>query len=334
MASLIEPASQLPSAELAELGDLCSDALAPLLEEEIGAWRERFDWDFRPSADLVCRFIDQRALGGFAFVERGLAVAYCYYVHDEHKGLVGDLYVAESRLGRDYEHQLLDSTVGALMRIPPVTRIETQLVLMAALADWTPSGLRGRRLPAPEYLSLNERQFMRLDLRSAPAIRPVSMGRRVAVEPWSERFHEGVAHLIPQAYAGHVDSDINDQYRSVAGARRFLHNIVQYPGCGAFFRSGSFVALDRDTGGVCGVSLASLVAPDAGHVTQICVVPERQGSGLGRELLRRSLAALAEAGCRRASLTVTSSNRPAIGLYERAGFRVVQRFYAFTWEGF
>ena len=41
--------------------------------------------------------------------------------------------------------------------------------------------------------------------------------------------------LIAAAYKGHVDATINDQYGSVTGARRFIHNIVQYPGCGRFF---------------------------------------------------------------------------------------------------
>ena len=30
------------------------------------------------------------------------------------------------------------------------------------------------------------------------------------------------------------------------GARRFLYNIVQYPGCGSFFRAASHVAFDLD----------------------------------------------------------------------------------------
>ena len=83
-----------------------------------------------------------------------------------------------------------------------------------------------------------------------------------------------------------------------------------------------------------GISLASLVAPRVGHITQICVAPDRRGAGLGYELLRRSLVALHEAGCRLATLTVTSANREAVALYERMGFEVVKRFRAFVWEGF
>jgi ribosomal protein S18 acetylase RimI-like enzyme len=140
--------------------------------------------------------------------------------------------------------------------------------------------------------------------------------------------------LIPVAYRGHVDSEINDQYRSPAGARRFLANIIQYPGCGTFFQPASFMALDNTTGRLCGMCLSSLVSFDVGHITQICVTPTIKGKGCGYELMRRSLGALMEAGCRAASLTVTAANTEAIALYERLGFRKVKEFSACVWEGF
>jgi hypothetical protein len=39
-----------------------------LIEEEIRVWRQHLDWDFRPSAALVRRFVDAQALNGFALV--------------------------------------------------------------------------------------------------------------------------------------------------------------------------------------------------------------------------------------------------------------------------
>ena len=64
---------------------------------------------------------------------------------------------------------------------------------------------------------------------------------------WSESRAEESALLIAAAYKGHVDATINDQYGSVTGARRFINNIVQYPGCGSFFPAASLVA-DRPDG--------------------------------------------------------------------------------------
>jgi ribosomal protein S18 acetylase RimI-like enzyme len=76
------------------------------------------------------------------------------------------------------------------------------------------------------------------------------------------------------------------------------------------------------------------VGPYAGHITQICVAPEVRGTGLGYEVLRRSLMTLQEHGCRKVSLTVTAANREAVDLYERMGFRTTRKFHAFVWEGF
>jgi ribosomal protein S18 acetylase RimI-like enzyme len=103
-----------------------------------------------------------------------------------------------------------------------------------------------------------------------------------------------------------------------------------------FYRPASYAAFDAGSPSVkfCGVSLASLVMPDCGHITQICVSPEVHGSGIGHELLRQSLLRLREAGCKSASLTVTASNADAVSLYERVGFRTIRQFSAFVWEGF
>ena len=81
-----------------------------------------------------------------------------------------------------------------------------------------------------------------------------------------------------------------------------------------------------------GAILTSFVTRDTAHVTQICVVPEAQGTGLGRELLRRSLLALAEGGARKVTLTVTSTNERAIRLYQAAGFAEMRRFCAVVWD--
>ena len=159
------------------------------------------------------------------------------------------------------------------------------------------------------------------------------MRRPMYIEKWTDHYHDAAAQLIAAAYTGHIDSRINDQYRSAAGARRFLYNIVQYPGCGAFYRPASFAAFEAATGRLCGISLASMVAPECGHITQICVSPSVRGTGIGHELLRQSLTTLQEMGCRSASLTVTAANEDAVPLYERVGFVTARQFSAYVWEG-
>jgi ribosomal protein S18 acetylase RimI-like enzyme len=76
-----------------------------------------------------------------------------------------------------------------------------------------------------------------------------------------------------------------------------------------------------------------MVNERTGHITQVCVAPGFRGSGLGYELMRRTMLRLMHAGCRRVSLTVTSSNLDAIRLYLSLGFRAIRQFQAYVWEG-
>jgi len=326
MAARLDPALRAQSPNLVDLRHLRSDDLNPLLAEEVDTWRDLLDWDFGKSADLVRRFIDLRSLNGFALVEGREALGYAYYVLEEHKGLIGDLFLREGFRTVENENRLLECILDSLMGAAHLARIESQLMMAHS------AGPR----PMSRYLSEFERNFMMLDLERAslgPPRRPPPTGR-VYFEQWSEHYQEPAAQLIATAYLGHVDSRINDQYRSVPGARRFLFNIVQYPGCGAFFKPASVAAFDRATGRICGICLVSLVLPHCGHITQICVAPWVHGAGVGYELLRQSLQALRAAGCRRTSLTVTASNRDAIDLYEGVGFNTIRKFSAYVWEGF
>ena len=56
-----------------------------------------------------------------------------------------------------------------------------------------------------------------------------------------EQDYQPAAGVITAAYRAHIDSEINDQYRTNAGSIRFLNNIVRFPGCGVFDVESSFV---------------------------------------------------------------------------------------------
>ena len=324
MAARLHPAPE-PAREIVDLRRLSARDLDVLLQEECLAWRGELEWDFEKPADLVRRFVDMGALSGSALIEDGEVTGYAYYVLEEDKGLIGDLYIRRHVRTPDRENLLLSAALQAMLESPVVRRIESQLMLLAHDSR--------RRVPCQECLTVFERNFMRIDLKAA-ALRKGTVRRPIYSEKWSDHYQDAAAGLIAAAYAGHIDSRINDQYRSAIGARRFLHNIVQYPGCGTFYRPASVVAFEGATGRLCGISLASLVTPETGHVTQICVSPEVRGCGIGYELLRQSLITLRDMGCTSASLTVTAANADAVKLYERVGFRTIRRFSAFVWEGF
>ncbi len=318
--------SDMALARVVDLRQLRSGELDILLEEETQVWNDTLDWDFRASANLVRRFLDMQALNGYALLGDGHPIGYCYYVSEEKKGLIGDLYVMQDFVSPETEARLLSAVVDTLVKTPYVQRIESQLMMLR--------NAQRIALPQRAHLRVYIRTFMEVDLRQAVRLPQARPSRAVLIDGWTERRQDDAASLIAAAYQGHIDAEINDQYRSPAGARKFLTNIIQYPGCGSFFQPASFVAMEQDSARMCGMCLSSLVHSDVGHITQVCVSKSVRAQGIGYELIRRSLESLARHGCRKASLTVTSTNQEAIALYERMGFRRARDFSAYVWSNF
>ena len=312
--------------DLVDLRQLQAGDLDPLLDEETEMWRRFLDWDFKASAELVRRFVGMQSLNGHAMTINRRPVGYAYFVVEERKGLIGDLFISEPYATPENETRLLSMVIGSMVRFPSLRRIESQLLMMRY----------PRRLPPPyaDHLKIHDRNFMVKDLEHGLSLPPGRAASKIDILGWHGRHLEDASRLISAAYRGHIDSNINDQYRSVSGARKFLLNIIQYPGCGSFFPPASWIAWHRDTGRILGVSLASLVSPTTGHITQICVMPAVKSAGVGYELLRSSLQTFSEYGCRKVTLTVTSVNRDAIRLYENVGFRTMRQFSAMVWDGF
>jgi ribosomal protein S18 acetylase RimI-like enzyme len=155
----------------------------------------------------------------------------------------------------------------------------------------------------------------------------------IEIRPWTEQDYQPAAAVITAAYRGHVDSEINDQYRTLSGALRFLNNIVRFPGCGLFDAESSFVAINKPLRSVIGVILCSRVRQDVGHVTQVCLLPEYRSHRIGEALLACSAANLRQRKFSSLSLTVTEANSRAVDLYKRLGFETKRIFDAFVWEG-
>lgn len=322
MAAVADP--RLP--ELIELPHLNASDLDPLLAEEIGVWQRQFAWDFRPSADLLRRFLQTRSLYGYALRADGEIGGYAYHVCEGHKGLIGDFYLRSELISPGNEALLLGGVVQSLISTPGVRRIESQLMMLRTASS--------QQLPFGRYLKRHDRLFMQIQRDAALNLRINPPSVNIVFLPWAERFQEDIARVVAGSYKGHVDSEINDQYRSIPGARHFLTNIVRFPGCGRFSPPASIIAVDQVSRRICGVCLSSLVSADSGHITQLCVLPAIRRARLGYELLRLALLRLAELGCTSMSLTVTCSNVEAIRLYESAGFRAIATFPALVWEGF
>src|SRR6476659_7334401 len=154
MAARLHPAPR--PLEVVDLRRLTARDLEPLLEEECASWLDELEWDFEKSADLVRRFVDLRALNGSALLEDGEITGYLYYVLEDSKGLIGDLYVPRGYRTPERENRLLAAGLEAIMGSASINRIESQLMMLSPAA--------GRPLPRADCLSTYERNFMRIEL--------------------------------------------------------------------------------------------------------------------------------------------------------------------------
>jgi len=333
MASSVGRKPETGSMQIVDLRQLSSWQLEPLLAEEAQQWREELHWDYRASTDLIKKFLDARSLTGSAVLENGRPVGYAFYVLEDHKGLVGGLFVSPRHPQQELSHQLLTDTLTTLSGIPKLERVEAQLIPFGYHLDpvLTEYGFR-----------LYMRQFMIATLSPpngpstdvVPGVIREGPGTGLILERWDHRYFEPCARLIQLAYANHVDGEINDQYRSESGALRFLKNIIILPGCGQFQPEASFVLRAPHANHLVGVILNSRVSEGVGHTTQICAMPGYQGRGLGRRLMEASLQAMRVRRYNTVSLTVTSGNDRAVRLYERLGFSTVKKFAAGVWTAY
>jgi GNAT superfamily N-acetyltransferase len=309
--------------QIVDLRQVRGRTLENLFQEEVQRWRDELYWDYRPSVDLIRRFVDSRALGGYVATENGQSAGYCFYVLEDHKGLIGGLFVSTKSEQAPVTQRLLRESLTALRATPRLQRIEAQLMPFGTPID--PAFL------TPDF-RLHTRQFMLLPLNQAKLRKPV-LSPGLKLEPWTDRSFEPAARLIQLAYADHVDAEINDQYRSEAGGMKFLRNIVLLPGCGTFLPEASFVVRPVGEERLAGMLLTSTVADRVGHTTQVCVMPGYHGHHIGRQLMERSIEVLRQLKYESLSLTVTSSNRRAVELYERLGFKTIKEFAAGVWKG-
>ncbi|HZQ90587.1 MAG TPA: N-acetyltransferase [Terriglobales bacterium] len=307
--------------------------MRPLLDQESQVWSRLLSWDYSSSAEMILRYVDAKILPGYAAVDSRRVFGYAFFVYEGSKGVIGDMFVTDGKLGPSgngrplTEHKLLAHVIETLQQSPGIHRIEAQLLVHDTGAVSQPFLNEGfRRHP---------RLFMALPLRGegAPPRVPPTAPAEFEIRKWSEQDFQAAATLITSAYRGHVDSDINDQYRTVSGSLRFLNNIVRFPGCGTFDPDASFVAIHKPTRTQAGLILCSRVKSDVGHVTQVCVLPEHRGRKIGEALIGATCAALRRRTFAALSLTVTQANTRAVELYNRIGFDVKRVFDAFVWEG-
>ena len=316
--------------EILDLRHFSAATLRPLLAEESRVWSERLRWDYRSSANLLLDYLDSHVLPGYVAVERDKLCGYIFCVYESSKAVIGDVYCAPALCedAHRVEARLIEHLLELLQFSPGIDRIETQLLLH-------PHGEHAHAFATAGF-EVHPRLFMEFDfgINHDPGRSAAGAGipPELELRAWRDTDFAAAGRLISAAYLGHLDARINDQYQSVSGSLRFLHNIVRFPGCGIFDAVASRVLAWRDRDELAGMLLCSRVGEETGHVTQICLTPAYRRRGLGAVLLRACMGQLVAMRFAALTLTVTEDNTPAVELYRSLGFHTRHSFDAMVWK--
>jgi ribosomal protein S18 acetylase RimI-like enzyme len=317
---------EIADVQILDLRHFSARELRPVLEEESRMWSTRLRWDYRSSAELLLQYLDSRVLPGYVALHQGRVCGYVFCVYEGSKAVIGDVFVSEkaglAESPAAVEDMLLEHLLETLTNSPGTERIEAQLLPHSSGTHSEVFLRHGFRI--------FRRLFLELDLAQSGSTFKKPDG--ITIHTWTEDDFSPAGPLIAAAYAGHLDSLINDQYRSLAGSLRFLHNIVRFPGCGLFDAMASFVALKNDGAEPVGLVLCSRISEDVAHVTQLCVAQNARHYGVGSALLLASESNLRKRRFKALTLTVTEANENAVALYRRAGFKERHSFDAMMWE--
>ena len=313
--------------EILDVRHFSARQLRPLLEQEARVWQERLRWNYADATELLLQYLDSRMLPGFVALDRGKICGFTFCVYEGYKAVVGDAFAVDNNAlsAQATTHELLRQLLQVLRHSPEIDRIEAQLLLYDHAAIEEPFAQAG--------FQTHRRLFMEVVLNptTAPAPRGL-LPKTLELRPWAASDYQPAAQLIHAAYVDHIDARINDQYCSLAGSLRFLHNIVRFPGCGVFEAKSSWVLVDRATRALVGIALCSRVRQDTAHITQLCITPGYRGKRLGAHLLEHAMAELAHSGYGSITLTVTEANTPAVKLYLGSHFVIRHVFDAYVFD--
>jgi ribosomal protein S18 acetylase RimI-like enzyme len=309
--------------EILDLRHFSARQLRPLLETEARLWQERLRWNYQSYTELLLQYLDSRILPGFVALDRGRICGFTFCVYEGQKAVVGDAFAIANEPAQmlHITQSLLHQLLQLLQHSPGIQRVESQLLLYDAGSIDEPFLAAG--------FTMYPRLFMEYDLPpSHNSARTANLPPPIELLSWSSDHYQAAAELIHESYLGHIDARINDQYCSLHGSLRFLHNIVRFPGCGVFDPDASWVLRDKRNGALIGMLLCSRVANDVAHITQLCVATAYRGQRLGIALLEHCIHHLTRSRFAAITLTVTEANHQAVKLYQDSGFFIRHRFDA------
>ena len=323
-------ALKTPNLRVIPLREADFSGLERLFDEQCAEWLKILRWDYRGPSGMIREVAKQRQLPGLAITAEDEIAGCAFWIVEQGKCSVGDIYVAPRWREAGTAKVLVTAMLDELDPVHRLKRIESQCVNVG-MEDATEIFVSRR-------FQTFSRQYMLLDgvLEVSPTsgrrIVPRDALEQVEIRNWRDDDFDRAAHIIFRSYQNEADRLINSQYRSEQGCADLLAVLTQHIWCGEFLPLVSRVAVTRQNARPVGVLISLRMAPGAGHLGQISILPEYQGAGIGRRLIAAAVSEFKRLKFDAVSLAVTTSNHRALRLYESCGFRRVHSFPVFFRE--
>lgn len=296
--------------------------LERLFDEQCQEWLALLGWDYREPSRLIREVAQARELLGYVAMYGALPIGFTYYVFEENRCSIGEIFVSKNWRGIGADRELAATMLRRLELMPRLRRIENQSISVGNEEAHAVFAAAGFQRYDRYYMTLSADEFR---ARQSPA----QAATAIALRSWREDDFAPAAQVIHRSYTNSVDSLINNQYRHEEGCAELVTILTEHIWCGSFLPTVSRVAVDPLTGKLAGVLLASQISHGVGHLSQISVRPAFQGRGIGRQMILSALDEFFALGFCRVSLAVTSANLSALRLYESCGFRTRHDFPVF-----
>lgn len=310
--------------QIIPLVDVNVSQLEPLFDEQCEEWLEILGWNYSGASELIRQVVRDKDLNGYVAMSGGEAIGFIYYVVENTRCSIGEIFITKDWRGRGADKRLAEAAIERVGKITRVRRLESQSLSVENQA-------------AHEYFenygfTRFDRNYMTVQLSGWQAQANSSRLNtlpQVFIRAWEDNDFTESVKVIQSSYQDTIDSRINNQYCTEEGCADLLAVITEHIWCGDFLANVSRVAIDQTSGKFLGILAASRISQGRGHISQISVHQAYQGKGLGRQMIVSALTEFTKLNFDTVSLAVTHANTNALRLYQSCGFRTILTFPVF-----
>src|SRR2546423_15701123 len=115
-------------ARIIPMSDADLNGLDALFDEQCREWLALLRWDYSGPSRMIRQIVRQRELVGFVAINGARAVGFTYYVVENGRCSIGDIFVTKDWRGTGVDRELVAAILDELERGPRLRRIESQCV--------------------------------------------------------------------------------------------------------------------------------------------------------------------------------------------------------------